>query len=228
MKRRSNRSSGFTLMEVVVATSLTAVVMSIMFVGLRLGANAWRRGEQKLDERAQGVAGMEMLERQMSAAQPRVLREMRDHAPVQYVDFRGSATEVRFVTASSWQADHTRPLYMATYRVMDRKEGGQQLVISETSLTDVASISTALFRDSRVHLPNEQPQRTQEIGEPADRIELFYLQPAQLQAPAQWVSEWTPEKQKELPRGVRVQWTRQAHVETATLLVPQYRDPLEQ
>src|SRR5258706_13533173 len=103
MQRRRNNSSGYTLMEVVVATSLTAVVMSVLFMGLRIGANAMRRGEQKLSDRSRSVAGMEMLEHQVSSAVPRMLSEMRDRVSLQFVDFRGSSTEARFVTATSWQ-----------------------------------------------------------------------------------------------------------------------------
>jgi type II secretory pathway component PulJ len=224
-RRRRNNSTGFTLMEVVIATSLTAVLMSVMFMGLRIGANAMRRGEQKLGDRSRSVAAMDMLERQVSSASPRMLSETRDHVAVQFADFRGSSTEMRFVTATSWQADHNRPLYMAKYRAVSRKEGGQQLVISETPLTDPASMSAALFDDGRFRLANDQGSRTQEIGEPADRIDFYYLQPAQQDKPAQWVSEWVPEKQVELPRGIRLQWTRNRHVETATLLVPQYHEP---
>jgi prepilin-type N-terminal cleavage/methylation domain-containing protein len=225
MQPRRNKSAGFTLMEVVVATSLMAVIMSVLFMGLRLGANAWRRGEQKLADRARSVAGMAMLERQVSSAVPRVLTEQRDRVTVKYVDFRGSVKEARFVTAASWQSDRSRPLYMATYRVVRLKEGGEQLMISETGLTDAASMSAALFRDDRFRFGNEQPSRTQEIGEPAERIEISYLQPVIDQKPAQWVTDWTPELHIELPRGVRLQWLRDGHVETATLVIPQYREP---
>ncbi len=39
---RTRKNAGFTLMEVVVATTLMALVMTTLFLGLRLGANAWR------------------------------------------------------------------------------------------------------------------------------------------------------------------------------------------
>src|SRR4051812_30386900 len=97
--------SGFTLMEVVVATTLMAMLMAVLFTGLRLGASAWHKGQQKLDEKARASAGMDVLERQVAAAVPRVLAEVRDQKQVRFVAFRGDAKQVRFVSSASWQAD---------------------------------------------------------------------------------------------------------------------------
>src|SRR5947208_3606352 len=67
-RRRSRRPYGFTLMEVVVAITLMALVMSVLLMGLRLGASALQRGQQKLDAKARALASVDVLQRQVAAA----------------------------------------------------------------------------------------------------------------------------------------------------------------
>jgi type II secretory pathway component PulJ len=221
------RQSGFTLMEVVIAISMTSAIILILFMGLRLGANAWRRGEQRLAERARVVAGIELLERQLAAASPRVLQIKRDEKPVSLVDFSGSPAEVRFVTGESWQSDRRRPLFLARYRVAEAPEGKRQLMISESALTDTDSMARELFRDYSLRFGGWVEPPSEPVGDPADRIRLAYLLSATPQQPAQWISEWQPEQHDRLPRGVRVEWTRGAQTETVTLPVTLTRDPAQ-
>ena len=213
MKTRQQNSAGFTLMEVLVAISLMSLVMITMVMGLRLAANAWHRGEQKLEEHARVISGEDVMGQQISGAAVRVITEQQgtDKAPVQVVAFYGAPSEARFSTRMSWRGDHSRPQYMADYRVTQDAQGKQQLVISESPLTDDASVAAALAA---------RPQDGGEaVGEPADRIELSYLQPAAIGKPAEWVANWKPQDGSELPRAVQVRWTRGREVEQATFPV---------
>jgi len=224
--RARRGSAGFTLMEVLVATSLTAMLMSILFLGLRLGASAMQHGQRKLDEQTRAVAGMDLLERQITSAVPRVVVEKHEREVTRYVAFRGAAQQARFLSARSWQGDRAWPLYLAEYRVKELPAGGEQLVISERGISDEESIVRNLSLDPlRFALVKSAPPREEEIGEPAGRIEFQYLQPATPQAPTQWVNEWSGEQHDAAPRAVRVLWTRGKAVESATFLVAIARDP---
>jgi prepilin-type N-terminal cleavage/methylation domain-containing protein len=212
MNRRSNNSRGFTLVEVLVAITLMSLVMVTLVLGMRLTANAWHRGEQKLDEDAQVMAGTDVLTQQISAAAVRVVTEVgANNAPVQVVAFYGSPAELRFCTRNSWRGENSRPQYMADYRVAKDAQGKQQLVISEVGLTDDASVVAALQAPA--------PASGEAVGSVADRIELAYFQPASAVQPAQWVSTWTPQDGAELPRAVQVRWTRGSETQSATFAV---------
>src|SRR5438552_7810222 len=108
LKRTRRGSAGFTLMEVLVATSLMAMLMSILFLGLRLGASAMQRGQRKLDEQARAVAGMDVLERQVTSAVPRVVSEKHDREVTRYVAFRGAAQQARRLAAPPGPAGRAR------------------------------------------------------------------------------------------------------------------------
>jgi general secretion pathway protein J len=213
MKRKSKKPAGFTLMEVVVAISLMSLVMVTVVEGMRLAANAWQRGEKKLDEHARLMAGHDLMSEQISGAAVRIIQELRgtDKVPTVVVAFYGTPSELRFCTRASWRGDHAWPEYMADYRVVRNAEGRQQLVITETGLTDDASVEAAL--QARAEEGGEA------VGDTADQIEMTYLQPPTQTQPAQWVSQWKAQDGAELPRAVQVRWTRGREVQQATFPV---------
>jgi general secretion pathway protein J len=202
MRRARKNSAGFTLMEVVVAITLMSLIMVTLAMGLRLSANAWHRGEQKLEEHARVLAGTDVVAQQISAAAVRIVTDIRgaDKIPVRVVAFSGSASELRFSTRRSWRGDRSRAQYMADYRVTNDAQGKQQFVVSEWGLTDDASVLSGLQAAA--------PERAEPIGDPADRIELAYFQPATATQPEQWVRRWEPQDGAELPPAVMVRWTR--------------------
>jgi prepilin-type N-terminal cleavage/methylation domain-containing protein len=60
MLRTRNRQHGFTLLEVVIAITLMTAVLLILFLGLRLGMNAVRRGNERLEKMQQRFAGTDV------------------------------------------------------------------------------------------------------------------------------------------------------------------------
>lgn len=209
MMRGRNNSAGFTLMEVVVAITLMSLIMMTLVMGLRLTANAWHRGEQKVEERARVMSGSDAMSEQISSAVARIVIEAgANNTPVQVVAFAGSPYELRFCARRSWRGDRSRPQYMAEYRVVKDEQGKQQLVISERALTDDASVVKAL------HAPAADDATA--VGEEADRIELAYYQPEIGLQPGQWLDNWQPLDGMELPRAVQVRWTRGDKVQQAT------------
>ena len=217
MQRRKN-SAGFTLMEVVVAITLMSLLMLTLMLGLRLTANAWNRGEQKLEEHARLLSGTDVIAQQVSAAVVRVVTDHRgiERVPVQLVAFSGAPYQLRFCTPVSWRGDRSRPQYMANYRVIKDAAGKQQLVIGEIGLTDDDSVLAGLA------LP--APKTGEPVGDPADQIEFAYFQPATTSQPAQWMSEWqTVNGGPELPPAVRVRWVRGQDVQESTFPIAIFR-----
>lgn len=208
------REAGFTLLEVVVATTLMAAVMVILFSGLRLGMNAWDRGEKHLEKLAREQGGVEALTLQAAAGVPRILVAKEGQLRVPHSSFRGTSDELRFLTRFSWAWDRSQGLWLAAYRVVETDDGRQQLVVSEAPVPDEAHGLAGLLADEVPAL------RSQPLGDPADRIELAYWQPGSGVEPATWVSEWRSEERSKFPRGVRVRWWWGQRVETVMLVFP--------
>jgi prepilin-type N-terminal cleavage/methylation domain-containing protein len=210
---RARTETGFTLLEVLVSISLTAVVLTILLGGFRLTEEAQRRGEEKLDAMAQRLAAMDALQVQMSSAVPRVSTMEGDTQHRQLLSFRGTAKEVRFLTRFSWAGERAPGLYLATYRALEEPGGHEQLVISEVGITNDYQFLTAL-------LAQDAPSTyTMPVGNQADDIEFSYLQPSSPAEPATWFPEWKTDEKKEYPKAVQVHFLRAGQEQLVTLVI---------
>ncbi len=93
---RARRESGFTLLELVIALAITGAILVIAFGGLRVGLDAWRRGEERAEVHAhmRGLAGA--LVRAIASASPYRIRP--GDAPDMVILFEGGENEIAFAT----------------------------------------------------------------------------------------------------------------------------------
>ena len=62
------RSGGFTLVELLVATTLLALLSVVLFGGLRFGARAWDAGGESIERTSETEAAQEVLRRTLVEA----------------------------------------------------------------------------------------------------------------------------------------------------------------
>ena len=96
MRRRSRAVRGFTLVEVVLALSIAATVLVIVFGGLRVALAAWSKGEARAArlDHARGV--IVLLERALDGAFPYRFVAPQEREP--HVLFDGRPDRVTFAT----------------------------------------------------------------------------------------------------------------------------------
>ena len=97
MTRASRR--GFTLIEVVIALTIVATLLVVMFAGLRVGLAAWQRGEERAEvlDRTRSLA--QILTPALNAAYP-YQRPATAREPARLL-FEGEPERVAFVTAAA-------------------------------------------------------------------------------------------------------------------------------
>jgi general secretion pathway protein J len=93
--RRSLRSAGFTLVELLIAITLLGLLLAAMFGGLRLGARAWERGEERLDESGRLQVVQNFVRERLAQAYP---LSADDAAGQPQLAFEGTRDALRFVT----------------------------------------------------------------------------------------------------------------------------------
>src|SRR5688500_7735537 len=86
-------NSGFTLVEVMVALAVMAIVVTIAFSGLTTGMNAWERGSRAIDNFDRRNTVERLLKRQLALAHPTPVKA-NDQASVL---FRGSNHRLEFI-----------------------------------------------------------------------------------------------------------------------------------
>jgi len=215
----TRRQRGFTLLEVLLSVSLTAVVLALLLTAVRLTERAWRRGDERLAVVAQRFAEGDAIQAQMSSAIPRNTNTPYEQRQLHLISFRGDSKQVRFLSNYSWEGGRNFGLWMVSYRVVKQQDGKEQLLVSETGFSQEPQLVSFLLANQ----PSQEQART--FGDRADHIELTYLRPSAPGSPAAWVPEWKCDSQKQLPRGVLIQWQRGNEEQDLTLIIPVWEEP---
>jgi general secretion pathway protein J len=88
--------AGFTLLELLIAITLLGLLMAALFAGLQLGARAWERGEERLDQSARLQVVQGFLRDRLMQANP--LDGVEDGTGRRRLTFEGTPEALRFVT----------------------------------------------------------------------------------------------------------------------------------
>jgi general secretion pathway protein J len=89
---------GFTLVEVVLAVSIAAVIVLLATAGLRVGLRAWESGQRRADLQQESRALVELISESLAGTFPYQGRP--GLSPERVVLFQGEPEEVHFVTSA--------------------------------------------------------------------------------------------------------------------------------
>ncbi len=123
------KNSGFTLMEVVVAMVLVAMVTLIAALGFRLAVRAWSRGEKEGDSRQIASAVPTLMEKQLDSAKGKVSFGKGKNSALL---FYGNAKGLSFFTSYSPQGSSIQGIVRVSYIFNRTKE---KLFVYEQAIT---------------------------------------------------------------------------------------------
>lgn len=190
---------GLTLVEVLLATAILAVLVVLLVATLRVGVNALEAGERRAAAHQEIRAVVELVTEALSAAYP--YRGRRGTTPERVLLFEGEPDAVRFVTT-------TPPLLLDApiapfHAVVIRHAADSQLQVVERLV------------------PAEEPFPDEPhlvLSRSVSALKLEYRD-----AQGVWQSTWDSRTASALPAAVRVELTMQAGGRpstTATFVVP--------
>ncbi len=177
---------GFTLLELLIAVSLSAVLMTVLVVGLNSITRDWEKSGNKLDEKIDESLLMLQLEKAVLGTFP--YRYQESNLAKEQLFFIGSETELQWVSTVS--PDHSSGLKLWALKI--KEDGGFAL--------DVIP----------VYPGNLKKQLEKYQQNPIDassyllnyKISLHFLSENK-QKMKQWSQQWDAKEKEALPLGVR-------------------------
>jgi general secretion pathway protein J len=175
---------GFTLMELVIAMSLTAMLLAMLSAGLYGVVNDWQRDTSKLDEGLDQALSVLQLDRALQAAFPHTYIDQEKLA--RFVFFQGEEDALSFVSTVSPQRQGS----LMTWQLMVEPDEGVKL-----------KMTPAFSDDPRTRLEELDPV----ILLPKYTMELRYLIQQDIDS-KEWVESWDGSARQSLPLAVHIKF----------------------
>ncbi len=181
---------GFTLLELVVALTILALIAGSVTVGIRLAAASIARGEAVAHEAARTRATVGILERAIRSADP-LLIPVEDNTTVY---FAGEANQVRFLTAQPPATIRGGGPMLISFFELSGDGGGLAMATASPFRSEGAG-SWRGTEGPRVLIPG------------ATGIAFTYSQGPSEDGVWEWLPAWDPKETGRLPAAVRVEFT---------------------
>ena len=209
-KRAIPSESGFTLIEMLVAVTLVAMMAVGLWSVFRISVRSWARGTEFIDKTQRHRSILDKVRKQMASAyplnmavdtstdtlvdepvQPPTVRgQMRINAPL----FNGTETVLSFVSLNSLRFQESPGLTLVSYEVALDSEGNYSLVEREARY--VGQIYDAAMMPS---ISEAIP-----IFENLSSCTFEYFDPGNNDNTAEWIREWNGQERTQLPAAVSV------------------------
>jgi general secretion pathway protein J len=183
-------SKGFTLLELIIALTIVAVIVVIIFGALRIGIRAWEKGERDMDVRQRQRIVLE-LKRQLASTTAKDAWS-RDG---QLASLKGDGKSIEFVSHIPITPGNQFGTFLVMYAVKKQKDGMEQLVFHERNVVLSGKKTGA-----------DQPGEG-EFSEliPAMKSIVFeYVKTESGEKASLWQKSWDPAVDKGVPRAVRI------------------------
>ncbi|MDD5034553.1 MAG: prepilin-type N-terminal cleavage/methylation domain-containing protein [Methylococcaceae bacterium] len=180
--------AGFTLLEVMIATVLLAIVMTLLLGGMRVGAGSWERGESQAEQTSSLLVADNFFRSHLSDVLP-LFESPTDPGQAGFAPhllFRGGVHELEYAGTLPPQVRGG----MYKFRLYLAAEGGR----SDLKLA-IRPFSTGSPGDS-------QAIEDVRILENVESLRISYYRKINAEADGQWIEEW---KEDFLPSLVKLE-----------------------
>jgi general secretion pathway protein J len=206
---RRNRESGVTLVELLIAVTLVALLSVGMLYAMRVGLNAMDRSNARLMQNRRVASVEHILEQEVANIMPVTALCANESGPVKAISFfQGETSTMRFVSAFTLhEGARGNPTMLEFQVIPGENEEGVRLVVNEVLYSGPQALGATCLGSP----PDGSGPifRKVEIGPNsfvlADKLAFCHLSFRETQQPPrppQWVVHW---KQPILPEAIRIE-----------------------
>ncbi|MCJ8499374.1 PulJ/GspJ family protein [Desulfatitalea alkaliphila] len=187
------RRRGFTLLELLLAMSITAIIITLIFGTFRMGIRAWERGERDIDRQQRLRIVLELLNQQIGA-HTHAGNWVKEDAPAA---FDGRRDRLSFVSRMALHPGRQRGVLYIQYTIISSNDAaGMSLQVLEVP---------AAMTDAPLDVEADDPameRRTLLSG--MHDIAFDYLPAPDTEGEAEWLDHWDALEQNGRPLAVRI------------------------
>jgi prepilin-type N-terminal cleavage/methylation domain-containing protein len=220
MRKRHSADAGFTLLEVLVAVTLVAMLAVGLYAILRIGIRSWSRGAEAVDANQRHRTVMDLVRKQIASAYPLYTSPdqlQQEGTTVSHPIFAGTDIGFSFVSENALQFWASPGLTYVTYELVQGSDGMNSLVEKETpytrqlTLDNTTGLTIATTLSDTTSLYRETP-----LFDNLTSCTFEYLDPGTTSTGAtststtstsstpQWVTSWDVQDKKSLPTAVSI------------------------
>jgi general secretion pathway protein J len=187
-------SSGFTLLEVIISLTITAVIVVMLFGAMRVGVRAWEKGEQDLDVRLRDRVVLDLMKRQLSSL---VITEQKDEEKNPFLLVKGDSSSLRALSYMAIMPANEFGAVFVRYRAAE--EGDEKrLNFFERNL---------VFLDQDADPEKEGTGEEEGLLQGLSEISFAYLKETD-EGGEKWLDSWDPEEEGGFPAAFRISLRR--------------------
>jgi general secretion pathway protein J len=185
---------GFSLIEMLIAVTLVAVMAVALWAVLRISISSWSRGSEEIDANQRHRSILDLVKKQMASIYGLIAPVDPQAASAIYPIFVGNPTSVRFVSLNSMRFQDNPGLTMVAYDVVADREGGYSLTEREQQYLGLDDGSDSLF--------GREDRGSTRIFDNLDSFAFEYFDLGGGDLPARWVKEWNGRLSGRLPGAI--------------------------
>jgi prepilin-type N-terminal cleavage/methylation domain-containing protein len=192
--RTIQSEKGFTLLEIMIAVTLVALMAAGIWAVFRTGISAWSRGTASIDTSQSHRIIQDLLRKQVASAFPATAPVDPTFQNVTYPIFKGTETDFQFVSLDSLYFQESPGLTWVRYQLSQASEGGGYSLVESEERYLGQSQSTETGSEALRSIP---------LFENLTKCYFEYRNSDNAQDNSQpWVSEWDAQEKGKLPEAI--------------------------
>lgn len=210
------RQRGFTLLELLIAMGLTALLLSSLVLALRVGTRAWQQGEARLRGARKEAEQARFLAHQVASLVPDEIASADPDFPGRMTVLEATSSRLRFLSTYGAHDLNRSGLLLVEYAVAPTGPGTFTLAERETPAGDEKSLFRTLVQQISqdpetgktvitfrpFHLSESDLRLIPEV----EKAGFEYLAPASQDRPPGWVSRFESGRNAPFPLAMRLRW----------------------
>jgi prepilin-type N-terminal cleavage/methylation domain-containing protein len=186
---------GFTLLEMLVAVTLVALMAIGLWAAFRISINSWIRGTEFIDRNQRSRSILDLVKKQIASTYGLLAPVELETGGALYPVFTGIDTSVQFISLNSLRFQDNPGLTLVSYDLVRDPQGeGYALVEREQPYLGLDPSRETAF--------NDQDEQVITIFDDLTSFTFEYFDPGTADRPSRWVTEWNSREMGKMPVAV--------------------------